>query len=62
MTLKAGGHSSEETNVHEKSDQVLLVMEGQVHAEIGKEKRTLRAGDVCLIPAGTPHQIGRAHV
>jgi mannose-6-phosphate isomerase-like protein (cupin superfamily) len=60
MTLTAGGQSSEETNVHEKSDQVLLVVEGEVHAEVGGKKQTLKAGDVCLIPAGTRHRFENA--
>lgn len=56
MTLQPGGESSERMNVHEKSDQILLVVEGEVQAEVADEKRLLRAGDVCLVPAGTPHR------
>ena len=56
MVLEVGGASSEEENVHENSDQILLVIEGEVHGEIGKEKKVLREGDFCLIPAGTPHR------
>jgi mannose-6-phosphate isomerase-like protein (cupin superfamily) len=60
MKLAAGGRSSEEMNVHEKSDQVLLVIEGSVEGEIGGKKRLLQAGDVCLVPAGTPHRFQNA--
>ena len=56
MTLKADGQSSEELNMHEKSDQVLLVLEGEIHGEIGEEKVVMRQGDVCIVPAGTPHR------
>ena len=56
MTLSAGDQSSEEPNVHKKSDQVLLVVEGEVQAEVAGEKRLLRQGDVCVVPAGTPHR------
>jgi len=56
MVLTAGGHSSEAMNVHEKSDQVLLLVEGELEGEIGGEKRTLRKGDTCIVPAGTPHR------
>ncbi len=62
MTLSSGGQSSEEMNVHKRSDQVLLVIEGEVHAEVDGEKRVLHAGDVCLVEAGTKHRfenIGR---
>lgn len=56
MKLSAGGHSSEEMNVHDTSDQVLLVVEGEVEAEIGGEKKILSKGDTCIVPAGTPHR------
>lgn len=57
MTLKPHGESSEEMNTHEKSDQVVLVLEGEIAAEVGKSKRTLKTGDTCIIPAGTPHRL-----
>jgi len=60
MTLSAGGESSEEMNVHEKSDQVLLVVEGEVHAEVEGEKRLLRAGDCCVVEAGKKHRFENA--
>ncbi len=57
MPLKPHGESSEKRNVHEKSDQVVLIVEGEVEAEIGDVTRTLKAGDTCIIPAGTPHRL-----
>ena len=57
MTLKPHGESSEELNVHEKSDQVVLIVEGEIEAEIGGKTRKLKAGDTCIIPAGTPHRL-----
>jgi mannose-6-phosphate isomerase-like protein (cupin superfamily) len=60
MTLSSGGQSSEEMNVHKKSDQVLLVVEGEVRAEVGGEKHLLRTGDVCIVPAGTEHRFENA--
>jgi mannose-6-phosphate isomerase-like protein (cupin superfamily) len=56
MILPPGDQSSEEMNVHEKSDQVLLVTEGEVTGEIGEEKKILCDGDFCIVPAGTPHR------
>ena len=56
MVLTAGGNSSEETNVHKKSDQVLLLLEGELHAEVGGDKRIMRKGDSCVVSAGTPHR------
>lgn len=57
MTLKPNGESSEEMNTHEKSDQVVLIIEGEIEAEVGDAKRKLKAGDTCIIPAGTPHRL-----
>jgi len=57
MTLKPQGRSSEELNTHEESDQVVLIVEGEVEAEIDGRKRRLKKGDTCIIPAGTPHRL-----
>ena len=43
MNLKPGGLSSDEMNVHKKSDQIALVLTGELLAEVGDEKKTLRA-------------------
>ena len=56
MVLTAGGHSSEEMNVHAHSDQVLLLIEGELLAEVGGKKLTMRQGDTCIVLAGTPHR------
>ena len=58
MTLKPDDTSSEELNAHENSDQVVLVIEGEIEAEIGSMKRKLKQGDTCIIPAGTLHRLG----
>jgi mannose-6-phosphate isomerase-like protein (cupin superfamily) len=56
MTLKPGKSSGSEPEGHKKSDQVLLVLEGEVEGEIADETVILREGDVILIPAGTQHK------
>ena len=56
MVLSDGGQSSEEMNVHRHSDQVLLLVEGELLAEVGGKKMTMRQGDTCIVPAGTPHR------
>jgi len=56
MRLDVGGMSGEEPGSHPDSDQVLLVVEGEIEAEIGRERRTLRQGDAVIVPAGTPHR------
>jgi mannose-6-phosphate isomerase-like protein (cupin superfamily) len=57
MTLQPHGKSSEDLNVHEKSDQVVLIVEGEIEAEIAGKTRKLKTGDTCIIPAGTPHRL-----
>jgi mannose-6-phosphate isomerase-like protein (cupin superfamily) len=56
MVLAAGEKSSEEMNTHRKSDQVLLLLEGKLRAEVGKEKRAMEKGETCIVPAGIPHR------
>lgn len=56
MTLKSGGASGSEPNAHEKSEQILLVLEGEVEAEVAGEKHSLGKGDCVIVPADTPHR------
>ena len=56
MTLAPGKSSGPKGNEHPKSEQVLLVLEGELLAEIGKEKTTLRKGDVVIVPAKVAHR------
>ena len=55
MTL-APGKSSGAKEGHKNSDQVLLLLEGELEGEIADEKATLKKGDVLLIPAGIKHR------
>lgn len=56
MTLEPGRSSGEKAEAHKQSEQVLLLLEGEMEAEIGGEKRPIHRGDVVLIPAGVPHK------
>ena len=56
MILKSGKSSGSEPEGHKNSDQVLLVLGGEVEGEIADETVTLREGDVIVIPAGTRHK------
>ena len=53
MILKPGKSSGSEPEGHKNSDQVLLVLKGEVEGEIVNETVTLHEGDVIIIPAGT---------
>jgi mannose-6-phosphate isomerase-like protein (cupin superfamily) len=51
MTLKPGKSSGSKPEGHKKSDQVLLVLEGEVEGEIGDKTITMKKGDVVVISA-----------
>lgn len=56
MTLKPGQSSGPKGNDHPKCEQVLLVLEGQVVAHVRNLTRTLKAGDVVIVPRRASHQ------
>jgi mannose-6-phosphate isomerase-like protein (cupin superfamily) len=56
MTLNPGKSSGSKPEAHKESDQVLLVLEGELRGEIAEDLITLRKGDVIVIPAGTRHK------
>ncbi len=57
MTLEAGDASGEKAEAHEKSDQVLLLLEGELHGEVGQDRPNLKKGDIVIIPAGVKHRL-----
>jgi mannose-6-phosphate isomerase-like protein (cupin superfamily) len=56
MTLASGAATGERAEAHKNSDQVLLVLEGELSGEVGDERPQLRKGDVIVIQAGTRHR------
>jgi mannose-6-phosphate isomerase-like protein (cupin superfamily) len=56
MTLGRGDATGEKAEAHEKSDQVLLMLEGELTGEVGDERPRLEKGDVIIIPAGVKHR------
>ena len=56
MTLKPGEESGPMGNDHPASEQVLLVLEGEVVAEIGTKRRKLKAGDAVIVPLRARHR------
>ena len=56
MTLASGDATGQKAEAHEKSDQVLLMLEGELTGEVGDERPHLRKGDVIIIPAGLKHR------
>ena len=56
MTLAPGDSTGDRAEAHEKSDQVLLMLNGELTGEVGDEHPTLKKGDVIIIPAGVKHR------
>lgn len=56
MILQPGDETGATAEAHEKSDQVLLMLEGELEGEVGDQRPRLRKGDTILIPAGTKHR------
>jgi mannose-6-phosphate isomerase-like protein (cupin superfamily) len=57
MVLEPGKASGKFGNEHPDSEQTVLVAEGEILAEIGEEKATLRKGDVIIIPRKVEHRL-----
>ena len=60
MRLEPGAASGEKAEAHNESDQVLLMLEGELIGEVGDERPRLKRGDVIVIEAGTKHRFANA--
>ena len=56
MTLAPGESSGEKAEAHEDSDQVLLILKGELSGEVGDEHLSLKKGDVIIIPSSVKHR------
>ena len=56
MTLAPGESTGAQAEAHEKSDQVLFMVEGELTGEVDDERPKLKKGDVIIIPAGVKHR------
>jgi len=56
ITLALGDATGARAEAHEKSDQVLLMLDGELTGEVGDQHPNLKKGDVIIIPAGVKHR------
>lgn len=56
MTLAPGQSTADQAEAHASSDQVLLMLAGELSGEVGSERPQLKKGDVLIIPAGVKHR------
>ena len=51
---------SVQRHAHEHTEQVMVVVDGEVDVTIGDESRTLGVGDVCVMNRGVEHELHSA--
>src|SRR5579859_4433549 len=56
MTLKPGKATGSTAEAHKKSDQILLLLEGELSGELDGRECRLKQGDVIIITAGVEHR------
>ena len=56
MTLAPGDATGDKAEAHEKSDQVLFMLDGELSGEVGDQRPNLKKGDVIIISAGVKHR------
>ena len=56
MRLDPGQSTGEHAESHDKSEQLLLLLEGRLMAEIGGKNLALNVGDVVMIPPRVKHK------
>jgi len=56
MTLASGDATGASAEAHEESDQVLLMLDGELSGEVGDQRPSLKKGDVIIVPAGVKHR------
>ena len=55
VTYQAG--KSVARHAHEDTEQVMVIVDGEVEVTIGEETRMLRPGDVCVMNRGVEHEL-----
>lgn len=56
MTLAAGEASGPKMNEHAGSEQVLYLVSGELHAELGSRAFTMHAGDSIIVGKNEDHR------
>ncbi len=56
MTLAPGEGSGPKENEHAASEQVLYLVEGELHAELGERTFTMKSGDSVIVGKGAAHR------
>jgi transcriptional regulator with XRE-family HTH domain len=55
--FEPGGSTGDEPYVHGESEELLVVVEGRVHVQVGDEEYEVAAGDSVHYESSTPHRV-----
>jgi len=55
IRLECEGPTVLEPHIHNDIEQMSVILEGEMEFSLGGETKTVRAGDVVLVPVGTLH-------
>jgi quercetin dioxygenase-like cupin family protein len=55
LRLECDGPTELEPHVHRETEQISVVLDGEMEFRLGDEVRTVRPGDVILVPVGVLH-------
>jgi len=53
----SGGSTGDEPYTHGESEELLIVIEGEVHVQLGSDVYTVSAGDSVQYESSTPHRV-----
>ena len=56
MTLKPGASTGEKPESHKRSQQILLLIDGELLGELAGEIQELKTGDTLIIPPKVKHK------
>jgi len=57
LSLQSGESTSEGWSHHPHSDQTVVLLNGELIAEVGDERSVLHSGESLIIPAGVQHRL-----
>lgn len=55
LRVEHHGPAMHERHAHDESEQISVLLEGQMEFTVGEETRIVRPGDVVIVPPGIPH-------
>lgn len=57
LCIQSDGNSGTPVHIHQREDETLIVVEGEMQAIVDGQPQTLHAGQAAFLPRYVPHQI-----